>query len=322
MSTLGLPQGELWRQVSPRSSVHQGLRKVVCALWESGTAAGRNFPGDGPCLRRGLGPEATLLRHAEGRDGVRPVPTDRKRAPLPQPWGPDTYLVEHRWQGWSDEAESPLDGVQSAQDLHTLLATAGEHGPYVLVGHSTGGTHAMTYAARYPEQVAGMVLLDSSSPEQFTRMPAYPGVYAMLRRLYGVLPTLSRLGLGQLVPGTSHLPAADAATVNAMTSVPQAYRNQRDEVSILPEVFTQARALTTLGDRPLAVLTASATIAGTEGWDGAQDRLAGLSTNSEHRTVDSTHPGLLEDSGPAAESVRAINEVIDSVRTGGPLGPP
>ena len=225
-------------------------------------------------------------------------------------------------QGWSDEAESPLDGVQSAQDLHRLLATAGEHGPYVLVGHSTGGTHAMTYAARYPEQVAGLVLLDSSSPQQFTRMPAYPGVYAMLRRLYGVLPTLSRLGLGQLVPGTSHLPGADATTVNAMTSAPQAYRNQRDEVSVLPEVFTQAQALTTLGDRPLAVLTASATSDGTDGWDGAQDRLATLSTNSVHRSVDSTHPGLLEDTGPAAESVRAINGVIDSVRTGGPLGTP
>ena len=71
-------------------------------------------------------------------------------------------------QGWSEEAASPRDGVQSAEDLHTLLAEAGEHGPYVLVGHSTGGTYAMTYAARYPEQVAGLVLLDSSSPEQFT----------------------------------------------------------------------------------------------------------------------------------------------------------
>ena len=72
-------------------------------------------------------------------------------------------------QGWSEDAASPRDGVQSAEELHTLLAKAGEHGPYVLVGHSTGGTYAMTYAARYPEQVAGMVLLDSSSPEQFTR---------------------------------------------------------------------------------------------------------------------------------------------------------
>ena len=58
--------------------------------------------------------------------------------------------------------------MTAAADLHPLLAAAGEDGPYVLVGHSTGGTYAMTYAARYPEQVAGMVLLDSSSPEQLT----------------------------------------------------------------------------------------------------------------------------------------------------------
>ena len=192
-------------------------------------------------------------------------------------------------QGWSDEAASPQDGVQSAEDLHTLLAEAGEHGPYVLVGHSTGGTYAMTYAARYPEQVAGLVLLDSSSPEQFTRMPAYPGQYAVMRRAYALLPTLSRLGLGHLVPATSHLPAADAARVTAITSAPQAYRNQRDEVSVIPEVFAQAQALTTFGNRPLAVLTASATSTGTDGWVGAQDQLAALSPNScpPHRRL---HP--------------------------------
>jgi pimeloyl-ACP methyl ester carboxylesterase len=220
-------------------------------------------------------------------------------------------------QGWSDDAASPQDGVQSAEDLHTLLAEAGEHGPYVLVGHSTGGTYAMTYAARHPAQVAGLVLLDSSSPEQFTRMPAFPRQYAMMRRAYALMPTLSRLGLGQ-IPATSHLPAADAAKVTAITSAPQAYRNQRDEVSVIPEVFAQAQALTTLGNRPLAVLTASDNV-GTDGWVGAQGQLAGLSPNSVHRTVDSTHTGLLEDVRPAAESVRAITEVVSSVRTGTPL---
>ena len=222
-------------------------------------------------------------------------------------------------QGWSEDAASPRDGVQSAEDLHTLLAEAGEHGPYVLVGHSTGGTYAMTYAARYPEQVAGMVLLDSSSPEQFTRMPAFSGQYTMMMRpTYSLMPTLSRLGVGQ-IPVTSHLPAADAAKVTAITSTPKYYRNQRDEVSVIPEVFAQAQALTTLGDRPLAVLTASATSTGTDGWVGAQDQLAALSSNSVHRTVDSTHEGLLEDVRPAAASVRAITEVISSVRTGTPL---
>ncbi len=223
-------------------------------------------------------------------------------------------------QGWSDEAASPRDGVQSARELHTLLAAAGEHGPYVLVGHSTGGTYALTYAARYRDQVAGLVLLDSSSPEQFTQMPAFAGQYAlMMRPLYGLLPTLSRLGLGQLVPGASQLPAADAATVNALTSAPKGYRNQRDEVSVLRRVFTQAQALTTFHARPLAVLTASATSARSEGWDGAQDQLAALSTNSLRRTVDSTHEGLLQDVRPAAASVRAITEVISSARTGTPL---
>ena len=224
-------------------------------------------------------------------------------------------------QGWSDEADSPRDGVESAAELHALLAEAGEHGPYVLVGHSTGGTYAMTYADRYPQQVAGLVLLDSSSPEQFARMPDYPRLYPLMRRGYSLLPTLSRLGLGRLVPGTSHLPPADAARVDAISSTPQAYRNQRDEVSVIPEVFSQAQALTTLGDRPLAVLTASESGAATEGWVGAQDALAALSTNSLHRTVDSSHTGLLEDVRPAAGSVRAITEVVSSVRTGTPLPP-
>jgi pimeloyl-ACP methyl ester carboxylesterase len=222
-------------------------------------------------------------------------------------------------QGWSEEAESPRDGVQSAEELHALLAAAGEEGPHVLVGHSTGGTYAMTYAARYPKQVAGLVLLDSSSPEQFTAMPAFEGQYAVMRRAYALLPTLSRLGLGRLVPATSQLPAADAAKVEAITSTSQGYRNQRDDVSVLPGLFTQAQALTTLGDRPLAVLTASENSTATEGWADAQHQLVGLSTNGIHRTVESTHTGLLEDAGPAAESVRAITEIISVVRSGRPL---
>jgi pimeloyl-ACP methyl ester carboxylesterase len=221
-------------------------------------------------------------------------------------------------QGWSDDAEHPQDGVQAAADLHTLLATAGETGPYVLVGHSTGGTYAMTYAARYPDQVAGMVLLDSSSPEQITRMPAYAGQYAVMRRGTALMPTLSRLGLGGVMATASHLPEPAASQVRAMTSTPRAFRNGRDELSVVLDVFAQARALTSLGDRPLAVVTASENVT-TDGWTGAQDQMARLSTDSVHRTVDSTHPGLLEDERPAAESVRAVREVVAAVRNHTPL---
>jgi pimeloyl-ACP methyl ester carboxylesterase len=221
-------------------------------------------------------------------------------------------------QGWSDEAASPQDGVESAEDLHALLATAGEHGPYVLVGHSIGGTYAMTYAARYRDQVAGLILLDSSSPEQFTRIPAYPGRYALMRRGFALLPTVNRLGLGPLLAPASHLPAAAAEQVRALGSTPRAARNVRDELSVIRDVFAQAQKLATLDDRPLAVLTASENLT-TDGWVGAQDEMAGLSSNRVQRTVRSTHPGLLEDPEPAAESVRAVTAVISAVRTGTPL---
>ena len=220
-------------------------------------------------------------------------------------------------QGWSDDVEHPQDGLRAAQDLHTLLAAAGETGPYLLVGHSTGGTYALNYAAQYPQQVAGMVLLDSSSPEQITRVPDYARQYAFMRRGLALMPTLNRVGLGRVLAPASPLPEAAAEQVTAMTTTPRAARNGRDELSVILDVFAQAQALTTLNDRPLAVVTASENDAG--GWPGAQDQLAELSTNVVQRTVRSSHEGLVEDERPAAESVRAITEVLTAIRNNTPL---
>src|SRR5215216_1386709 len=71
--------------------------------------------------------------------------------------------------GWSESGPEPRDARQISGELHTLLSKAGIEGPYVLVGHSYGGLYARMYAARYSEEVAGVVLVDSSHPEQFTR---------------------------------------------------------------------------------------------------------------------------------------------------------
>ncbi|MCW2848495.1 MAG: alpha/beta hydrolase fold protein [Marmoricola sp.] len=220
-------------------------------------------------------------------------------------------------QGWSEETTRPQDGVAAAKDLHTMLAKAGETGPFVLVGHSTGGTYAMTYAHRYPDQVAGMVLLDSSSPYQLTKIAAYSGQYAVMRRGLALLPTLARLGVARLAPAPD-LPAKAGAQVQALTSTAKSARNGRDEISVAPRVFAQAQALTTLGNRPLAVLSTTESLTGA-GWAGAQDQLAGLSTNRIHRTVHSSHAGLLVDKAPAAQSVRAVTEVLSAVRSGTPL---
>lgn len=221
-------------------------------------------------------------------------------------------------QGWSDDAPTAQDGVAAADDLHLLLAEAGERGPYLLAGHSIGGTYAMTFAAQYPGQVAGMVLLDSSSPEQMTAIPSYPGQYAVMLRGLAMGPTLARVGLGPLFSSGSNLPAESGQQVQALTSTARAARNARDEIAIVPEVFKQAQALTTLNGAPLAVLATSESLA-TEGWGAAQDNLEELSANRTHWDVESTHAGLIEDEHGADESSRAITEVVAAVRTGVPL---
>ncbi|MGY1664879.1 alpha/beta fold hydrolase [Geodermatophilus sp. SYSU D00696] len=210
------------------------------------------------------------------------------------------------------------DGLQAAADLHTLLGHAGEHGPYVLVGHSIGGDYAMTYAARYPEQVAGMVLLDATSPYTVGDDAAHAGPPSAV----ALLPSLARLGIGRLLPTSfwSALPDPAAAQVQAFAASPRGGRNMVNEVATLPALLTQARALTTPGSTPLVVLTA----AGHDedpAWAAAHDRMAGLSTNSSHRFAGATHAGLMEEESGAALSVRAIADVVQATRTGSPLPP-
>jgi pimeloyl-ACP methyl ester carboxylesterase len=237
--------------------------------------------------------------------------------------GRDTRVCayDRAGQGWSGDAPRPQDGAQIAADLHSLLARAHEPGPYVLVGHSTGGVYALTYMARYPAEVAGMVLLDSAGPNQFTALPDYPRQYATMRRLTALAPSLARLGVTRLVPASafSSLPAQEAAQVRAFATSPRGLRNVRDELSVYPVVFAQAGALTGLAGRPLVVVTAAENQQGVAGWPAAQDQLATLSSNSSHRLADTTHVGLLDDPRGAGISGRAIEDVIRSVRTGAPL---
>ena len=72
----------------------------------------------------------------------------------------------------SDPAPMPRTADDVVADLDALLGTATKSGPYVLVGHSVGGLFARLYASRYPDQVAGLVLVDASHEEQDQRRQA------------------------------------------------------------------------------------------------------------------------------------------------------
>src|SRR4029450_4906750 len=73
-------------------------------------------------------------------------------------------VYDRAGRGWSEPADTPQDGAQIATDLHTLLRRGHVPGPYVPPGHSFGGLYVLTFAARYPDEVAGMVLVDPTAP--------------------------------------------------------------------------------------------------------------------------------------------------------------
>ncbi|MEP7201618.1 MAG: alpha/beta fold hydrolase [Ilumatobacteraceae bacterium] len=223
-------------------------------------------------------------------------------------------------QGWSDDVSAPQDGLAIAADLHALLARSGEPGPYLLVGHSAGGAYAMTYAAQYPDEVAGMVLLDSMSPYAFTALPDFATEQSMMRRGLGVLPSLARLGVTQVLPGSawSSLPEPAASQAQAFASSPRGMRNMRDEQSAYREVLDQAQTLTSLHSKPLVVVTTTESLEQITGWSDAQDRLTALSTNSQHRVADATHEGLIDDELMFQPSVTAISDVVRAIQTDQP----
>ena len=223
-------------------------------------------------------------------------------------------------QGWSDPPASPQDGAAVATDLHTLLVNAQIPGPYVLVGHSTGGAYARVFAARYPDQVAGMVFLDSQPNEAFTGLPDFPSQYSTLRRASALFPSLARLGVFRLVNqfASDPLPVPTRDEERAAVSTASLNRIQRDEFAELPMTLKEAAALTTLGGQPLIVITAGK--GAQAGWLPLQDKMTGLSTNSDHRVLpDTDHPGVVHDKAGAAVASQAILDVVASVRSGGPL---
>ena len=70
---------------------------------------------------------------------------------------------------WSDPAPGNFDSQRTARDLHAALTKAGEKTPLVMVGHSLGGPHIMTFTSLYDREVAGLVFVDASHPDQVER---------------------------------------------------------------------------------------------------------------------------------------------------------
>lgn len=96
---------------------------------------------------------------------------------------PGTYapIGEEILNGRSDPIAQPRTATEVVDELHALLQAAEVPGPYVLAGHSLGGFFSRLYAATYPDEVIGLVLVDAFSERLETILP--PEKYDALKRL-------------------------------------------------------------------------------------------------------------------------------------------
>jgi pimeloyl-ACP methyl ester carboxylesterase len=228
-------------------------------------------------------------------------------------------VYDRAGRGWSDPSDATQDGEQIATDLHTLLHRAQVPGPYVLAGHSFGGLYVRTFAARYPNEVAGMVLIDSTGASTADAATNDAGSYDILGRVSVLASTVGRLGLGRLFGlGYGSLPPQSADEVRAKIATSTSLRSTIDEYLAATASEQEAATLVDFGDKPLVVLTAG--VGSDAAWMAAQDKTVTLSTNSVHHVVaGAVHADLILKQADAAVTAQAIIDVVSSVRTGQPL---
>lgn len=204
--------------------------------------------------------------------------------------------------GWSDPGPQPRTYPRLVEELHTLLTNGGERPPYVLVGHSAGGFTARLFAQTYPEEVAGLVLVDPSDEEETnveTRqkmisalraeiIPAAIGLYRLLVR-----PAWKRMKPGAPVMMLDYAPFLVSA---------KSIRASVQEMENWPEpiLFPDPIAVPyPLGNLPLIVMTAAKdpeakSQAYIDRWIAHHAELAKLSSAGKQIVVDCGHHILHE----------------------------
>jgi pimeloyl-ACP methyl ester carboxylesterase len=228
--------------------------------------------------------------------------------------------------GWSEPGAQPRTSQQFVGELHALLNNAGIQDPYVLVGHSLGGNNVQLYASRYPDEVAGMVLVDP----QFYNSPSYvePEVQNALAEAMPS-PGVSLWNKFLATIGVTRLPYTFGGETDERTAISTHAKNTyetMDEYSSLEESAKERRAATVpLGDKPLIVLSAGArefpgfsqeqSDQVNEAWTKSEADLTQISQNSEQIIAeDSGHNIQFDDPDLVIDAIR---RVVEAARNGG-----
>jgi pimeloyl-ACP methyl ester carboxylesterase len=247
--------------------------------------------------------------------------------------------------GFSDPSSAPQDVDHTTHDLQAALTGAGVNPPYLLVGHSLGGYETLMFAFRQPHDVAGIVLIDPSGPDQNVRLSqAAPEAYAAIDKLQqaqadGLKDCIRKMESPDTTardsiardcvtgPTKGYPPELNRALIRMDSSV----ANKKDYLSLAESFFgdTDSRELQqawrSLDDMPLLVLTAGnpppipvTGLAKTQmpilqaEWSRMHDDMARLSARGENRVIPNTTHYIYVDRPTVA--LDAINEVLKATQ--------
>lgn len=170
--------------------------------------------------------------------------------------------------GTSDPPLHPQTFTSESRDLHSLLTTISEPGPYLVVGHSFGGAEAVAFASMYPSDVSGVVLIDTSPRNWNTAICAVPDDGTEAAR--GFVDTCAAISSPSGNPELLDGPVAFA------------------EVSAIPSLGAVPLTVITGTSRNFPGLNTAETTRLTQVWNTGQQAWAALSEASSLVPVDDT----------------------------------
>lgn len=164
--------------------------------------------------------------------------------------------------GWSEPAAGQRDGLTLVRELHDLLIAADIPGPYVLAGHSLGGPLNRIYASQYPDEVLGLVLVDSAVPYVWAEVSSFEQWKAQNESAYALMAVLQRIGAARIIisrefQGYSY-PADIVNQLTAFKATAQGVDTWDAEFRLAQwNLGQQSQAAEDLGDLPVIVMWAS-----------------------------------------------------------------
>jgi pimeloyl-ACP methyl ester carboxylesterase len=224
-------------------------------------------------------------------------------------------------RGWSEPDLEPNTLARTVRNLRILLTQANVEGPYVLVGHSIGGIYVRQFAAQYPQDVVGMVLVDAAHPDQYERYPEMLEMNESYLQVSSLFPALARFGVFRLYFALggeidfAEMQEPQKSEIKSMWSSSEYFASQHAEAIAASEIYGSGQDLGRLGDLPLLVISAGQN--NPNGWPELQSDLALLSDNSIHLQLQTaTHVSLAFHPEDAHQVSLGILNILKAIRTG------